>query len=355
MRQGSAKYVFPGNNTPLGFYSHYQNGIAGLDQVYILKGGPGVGKSSLMRKIGLAMLERGFDVEFWQCSSDNDSLDGVVIPSISTAIIDGTPPHNIDPKYPGAIEEIVDLGANWDNELLKNDRSEIVDLTDKISDHFLACYEKLAKASAILETQNADEALKLDMSGIKTVQNHIAEAIFSSFKPACRHLFSTAITPNGVVSFKESLFDLANQRFIIFGPSTYAKNLILDHIVKMADEKGHFLEIYHPPLSPQMIELLYIPTLDTVIIDSGLKQPIFTKKTDQLIDCSAFGEELSEADMKNINYLVNEATIQIASAKKLHDKLEQHYTKAMDFDKVDHMQEALFNKILTKCAQENDK
>ena len=97
MRQGKATYVFPGSNTSAGFLSFYREGLKAIDNVFILKGGPGCGKSTLMRKIGLNMLERGYDVEFWQCSSDNDSLDGVVIPDISAAIIDGTPPHDRAP------------------------------------------------------------------------------------------------------------------------------------------------------------------------------------------------------------------------------------------------------------------
>jgi polynucleotide 5'-kinase involved in rRNA processing len=94
MRQGKSRYLFPGSNTPEGFYSFYEEGLKGLDKVFILKGGPGVGKSTLMRKIGQTMLERGYDLDFWQCSSDCDSIDGVIIPALSLAVIDGTAPHD---------------------------------------------------------------------------------------------------------------------------------------------------------------------------------------------------------------------------------------------------------------------
>jgi len=47
-----------------------------------------------MRKIGEEMLERGYDVEFHCCSSDNGSLDGVVIPAIKVAMLDGTAPQS---------------------------------------------------------------------------------------------------------------------------------------------------------------------------------------------------------------------------------------------------------------------
>jgi len=92
--RGQLKKVFPGGNTAQGFYSFYDYIIEpDATRIFIIKGGPGVGKSTFMRKIGEVMLERGYDVEFHCCSSDNNSLDGVVINSIKVALIDGTAPH----------------------------------------------------------------------------------------------------------------------------------------------------------------------------------------------------------------------------------------------------------------------
>ena len=84
-----------GANAPSGFYSLYDQ-LIDPDQardVMILKGGPGCGKSSLMRKVGAAMEEHGLPVEYIQCSGDPDSLDAVVLPTLATAIVDGTAPH----------------------------------------------------------------------------------------------------------------------------------------------------------------------------------------------------------------------------------------------------------------------
>ena len=38
------------------------------------------------------MLNRGYDVEFHHCSSDASSIDGVVIPALKIALVDGTTP-----------------------------------------------------------------------------------------------------------------------------------------------------------------------------------------------------------------------------------------------------------------------
>ena len=144
--KGSVKTVFPGNNSAEGFYSFYESGLSAMDHVYILKGGPGTGKSSFMRHLGEAFRDRGFYIELWQCSSDNDSLDGVLIPAYKTAVVDGTAPHTLDPVYPGAREEILNLGEFWKNNALRKEKDAIVSLTDRISAAFDDAYKKLKTA-----------------------------------------------------------------------------------------------------------------------------------------------------------------------------------------------------------------
>ena len=62
-----------------------------------------------MKTIGHEMVEKGYDVEFFHCSADPDSLDGVHIPALKLALIDGTSPHVIDPRFPGGFDESVNL------------------------------------------------------------------------------------------------------------------------------------------------------------------------------------------------------------------------------------------------------
>ncbi len=93
---GKAKRVFPGGNTSKGFFSYYDYLIEkDANRIFVIKGGPGVGKSSMMKKIGKEMIDRGYDVEFHHCSSDNNSIDGIVIPKLKVAMVDGTAPHLI--------------------------------------------------------------------------------------------------------------------------------------------------------------------------------------------------------------------------------------------------------------------
>ncbi|MTI48455.1 ATPase [Sporosalibacterium faouarense] len=91
---GKIKRVFPGGNTSKGFFSYYDYIIENdANRIFVIKGGPGTGKSSMMKKVAQDMLDRGYDVEYHHCSSDNNSIDGIVIPKLRVAMIDGTAPH----------------------------------------------------------------------------------------------------------------------------------------------------------------------------------------------------------------------------------------------------------------------
>ena len=82
-------------NSPYGFFSYCDDiiNMKTRNRMYILKGGPGTGKSSLMKKIAVSLAEKGHSIELIYCSSDPSSLDGVIINDLNTIIIDGTAPH----------------------------------------------------------------------------------------------------------------------------------------------------------------------------------------------------------------------------------------------------------------------
>ena len=109
---GKIRHIYPGGNTPEGFFSYYSYimGQQEANRIICLKGGPGVGKSTFMRKIGEHFVEKGEDVDFLWCSSDPGSLDGIVLKKRRIAMIDATSPHIVDPVNPGAVDSIVHLG-----------------------------------------------------------------------------------------------------------------------------------------------------------------------------------------------------------------------------------------------------
>ena len=115
---------FLGANSPAGFYSLYDQLIdrSRAEDYFLLKGGPGCGKSTLMRRVAARVEESGRAVEYILCSGDPDSLDAIVVPELGAAIVDATAPHVVEPKEPGVLERYVNLGACYDTAALKSIR-----------------------------------------------------------------------------------------------------------------------------------------------------------------------------------------------------------------------------------------
>lgn len=104
---------FLGANTPQGFVSRFDQ-LADVNdgwRKFVIKGGPGSGKSTLMKKVVASLEGSCSDVEMIHCSSDVDSLDGVIVPGLRFSIADGTLPHGraatITKKHPGQLPQVL--------------------------------------------------------------------------------------------------------------------------------------------------------------------------------------------------------------------------------------------------------
>lgn len=86
---------FMGANTPQGFVSRFDQLGDAADgwRKFVIKGGPGTGKSSLMKRLAAELEPYCGELELIHCSSDVHSIDAVVVPSIKASIADGTAPH----------------------------------------------------------------------------------------------------------------------------------------------------------------------------------------------------------------------------------------------------------------------
>jgi len=87
---------------------------------YVIKGSSGCGKSTLMKKIAKHFLEQGCNIEYFYCSSDPSSLDGIRIIPHNVCIVDGTSPHATEAKIPGVTDKIINLGEFIDDNVANN-------------------------------------------------------------------------------------------------------------------------------------------------------------------------------------------------------------------------------------------
>ena len=92
---------FLGTTTPAGFKGYFEplRREPGM-QMYLIKSGPGCGKSTLMKRLALKAEQKGEPIQRIHCASDPDSLDGVIFLDKRAAIVDATAPHVLEPDAP---------------------------------------------------------------------------------------------------------------------------------------------------------------------------------------------------------------------------------------------------------------
>ncbi|TCP30022.1 hypothetical protein EV207_107116 [Scopulibacillus darangshiensis] len=352
---GKTINYYAGGNTAQGFYSLFDSAVGSLDRLFILKGGPGTGKSSLMKTIGSVWVEKGYDIEYIHCSSDNDSIDGIIVSELGIGIVDGTAPHVIEPKAPGAVEEYVNLGEAWDSRKLESHREEIANYTTRISDAFQSVYAVYADALAIhdeweeIYISNMDVG-KADALTTRLIDSFLGEQTLDK-KAKVEHRFLGAATPKGPVDFIQNLTEDVPKRYFLKGRPGSGKSTLLKKLARSAENKGFNVEIYHCGFDPHSLDMVIVRELGFAIFDSTSPHEYFPdRESDEIIDMYeeiiALGtDEKYAGEIEDISQRyaekMKEANIYLAEAKQLHDKLEEFYIDAMDFSKIDDIRETL--------------
>ncbi len=147
-----------------------------LAKRYFIKGRPGTGKSTYLKKIAKTVLAHGYDVEIYHCSFDPNSLDMIVVRELDVCLFDSTAPHEYFPTLPA--DEVVDLYALCVTPGTDETYSdELSNLEKKYKEMVQLGMESVHNAKQTVDA--FDHALpKLDATQIKVIQNSIIKQIF---------------------------------------------------------------------------------------------------------------------------------------------------------------------------------
>lgn len=348
---------FLGANTPKGFVSFFDELYNPYTDsgTYIIKGGPGTGKSTLMKKLADKLNEKDVGVERVHCASDPESLDGIIVREAGLCIADGTAPHVIEPRFPGAAENIINLGQFWNEKILRQKREKIISLTVENSLHhrrcssYLSAAGKLERESAALADryviEEKAESFAKRFAGRETPKKKRCE-------PGRRYRrFASAITPKGEVFFSESFNILASRIFALEDKWGQASRLICEKIGDKAISNGYDVIFCHSPLDSTRCEHIIIPEVSIAVVSvkkDYLTLPDFCRK----IHCGRFMQPEIENNRQIFRLngrlkaeLIKEAVRKLSTAKQVHDRLEKEYRQAMDFDSLNRFSEDFINKI----------
>lgn len=346
MKKGRIMHNFPGSNTPEGFKGFMDCDLAHMERIFVLKGGPGCGKSTLMKKIAQNMADRGYDVEVWMCSSAPESLDGVVIGELAVAVVDGTAPHIVEPKLPGVVEEIVNLGEHWNQSQLREHKDEIRQLAGEIQQCFERAYAQLAQGEEA--RRSGEYELPEDLTAGQLAQG-LAEEIFGQERLRVRRFFAEAFTREGRQSYAQELSAACERRYLLAGGPREV-DCVLRQIAQEAYAKGHNMDLYYSCFQPELLEMVVLPGLSVALVASFCPE-LEPRYEDVLLRLGDEPEPEAGPGYEQWQACMAEAAAQLAEEHRLHDELESFYIEAMDFEGIDEAARDIFGKIWAMAAE----
>lgn len=344
-------------NSGEGFISFFSTILDEKKQhVYYIKGGPGSGKSTLMRQIAA----RADHAELIYCSGDPASLDGVVLPEQQAVVIDATSPHSHEPHYPGVGGSIIDLGEGWCPEKL--DKAAIMELSDQKKGLYKSCYALLKGAKSIHEGVFTPIADRVSHAKVQILVNKILRqhALWEKREHCAvvQKRFFSGISPDGRITYSDSMEKLG-ENVIILEDRWMIGHLFLSLMDAKLTENGiDHINGYHPLLGCETLQHLIIPEAHlSILTRDGIfpleihEENIIKKVSMQsMIDKAYLDSNKNKlAFIKRLEReLLNLATEKLEEARSVHMNLEHEYAKGIDFEATLPLKEKLINNIFAQ-------
>lgn len=344
---------FAASNSERGFCSYYKEYFneAELDGVWIIKGGPGTGKSRLMREVYNEGLRRGWQAETVYCSSDPDSLDGVLLRhgTVVVALLDGTAPHVWEPKTAGVTGHIIDLGAFWDEKRLQQDGEEIRLLSEEKSRAYRRAYRFLSAYGEVSRNQREGMEPYLRREAIGRFAERLMRPLGNGNAFLPKTVLMHGVGMKGDV-WLDTAFAEAEQILLIEDckGGGYA---LMEELYRLCAERQLTVEVSRDPILPDRVEGLYLPASRYTfsLCPSELCQyphrKISTRRFACIKEMGAARQSYRQRELLR-QALLGEALRELDTARLIHFRLEEIYTAAMDFPAKESYTKQLCDRIL---------
>ncbi len=329
---------FAASNSAHGFHSYYSDCFddASIGRVFVIKGGPGTGKSRFMREVSKYAEALGWSAQMIYCSSDADSLDGVVLRKNGEAVafLDGTAPHVYEPKSPGVREELINLGAFWDASRLRGQGEEIRRLHEQKMTGYRAAYRYLSAYGAVYQNRREKILPYVRQNAVSDYARKLMQQIPNGNGFEVKTTLMRSVGMGGAVGF-DTFASRAKKLYLIEdckGCSEY----FMGELYRIAVEKRLRVRVSGNPILPEIIDGLFLS-------ESGVAFVLWNGEPPQIPHKRiAMRRFLKNAELRTVRETVNfdgrmleallgEALEQMQTVRRAHFELEKIYASAMDF------------------------
>ena len=335
----AARFYFPGSHTCRGFLGYFDDLLPQGEnrQIYLLKGGPGTGKNTLLRALAAQWEKDGKSVDYYLCAGDPNSVDAVV--SDNLAAVDATLPHAMEAHLPGAQEQVIDLGACLDGAQLLAHRDELAHITREKRRHTARAHRYLAGADAAFRDSAAIYAAAVDTGALCNLRLELTQFLAGSEGPSQR-LYAQAITPQGVMQQAESM--LRTYTVCLDLPFGFDADCVIYPLAVALHARGTGYQVAMQPLDGKRMAHIATDThAVTTFVSPGCD--IRTLKFDEALLRSE--REALSFNRAAHDLMLRQAVDSLHRASEMHARLERIYRDAMDMTRLNEITQQLLSKI----------
>ena len=337
---------FAAMNTPEGFISEFEN-LFSPYHTYMIKGGPGTGKSTLMKKLAKEAEARGIPISYYYCSSDPTSLDAITIEPLKIAVLDATAPHAVEPSLVCVKDRYLDL-AQFVAPTVRQSYGELETLTRAKKEAYEQAYlllKALHTADKTLDCLRRD-AFQEDKCQ-KTLERFIERlGLKEEDTPAKKHLPMSAIGCGGYVAIN-SYHEKARATVAVNDRYGVAPRVFKILTSLLRERKISYTYSLSPlTLAPDTVWIGQSRILITALPLSDT--PALTFNCERfLIDRGQGLYKSNKAIITAEKLLFSEATEAFAKAARAHQAIEALYRPALNVNALNSFTSALIREIFT--------
>jgi len=334
---------FLGANAPGGFVSLFEGLTREGRALYAVKGGPGCGKATLIRRLADDL---GGAEEWIRCASDPDSLDGVLVGG--AAIVDGTAPHVQEPALPGCRGDYLPLPPCLPG--LEAHREALWALQAGAKAEYAGATRLLEAALRVRQERRELCRSLLPGEGIEKRAAGLLRQLPRGGGGQVRRRFLEGVTPKGYLTLTQTLSQFPT--VIALRDSCGLSEDLLQRLLAGALDRGLTVYACHDPLEPERLTHLLLPEAGVAFARiAGAPDFPVTRSIRAESGLDREGLRRNRGRLRLLKTLeeglIADAAGHLAAAHALHDRMEELYRPYLDIPALEQAYPTLLARIKT--------
>ena len=283
------------------------------------------------------------------CSSDADSLDGVILQreGLRWAFLDGTSPHVYEPKNPGVREEWINLGDFWDSRCLEANKEQITRQNRIKQEGYRRAYRYLSAYGSIWENYRARIAPCVRLQAISDYARKLTSQIPIGPCFKAQTCVMESIGMSGRVSFDSFLYQAT--RLYLIDDCRGAAIYLTEALYRLAMEKKQPVRVCRNPILPELIDGIFFSESGIAVAlrpHADVNLPHHRISMRRFLEGSALRETRTAAafDERMMRAMLVGTVEEMRVVRAAHFALEEIYSSSMDFEKKEEFTKSFCNR-----------